>query len=219
MNRYWSGLLVAMLTATVALGAQGLQGQNPTNTPPRDAAQPAGIQRAPAPPSAQPRTPNTVTLTGCVERAPMAAAAPGAATTSTAGQRFVLNGARMTASGDAAPSGAVGTTGTTASAYQLDGDAATISPHLNQRVEITGVIESSPAPAAGSATSTTGSTAARPTLRVSAVKMLASSCTPEQTTPGTTGQTTPPRQEAPAPQPQPEQQPQQQQAPVPPPQP
>jgi len=220
MNRYWSGLFVASsLAATIGLGAENLQGQNPTNTPPPDAAAQPGAQRAPAPPSAQQRTPNTVTMTGCIQSAPTAAAGrttTGAPTTASAGaaQRFVLNSARMTAGGDAR--GAVGTTGTGATSYQLEGEALTISPHLNQRVEITGVIQGSAAPS-GAANSAPGSTAASPTLRVSSVKMLASTCTPEASTPGTTGETLPLQQ--PPRQPQPEQQPPQQQAPVPPPQP
>src|SRR5688500_3472961 len=70
MRKYWSGLIAAgmVVAATAALGAQG---QNPANTPPPDAAAPAGVQRAPAAPSPQTRT-DTMTITGCLQSAPAA---------------------------------------------------------------------------------------------------------------------------------------------------
>jgi hypothetical protein len=135
MNRYWSGLVAAgAVAATVALGAQSPQSQNPANTPPPDAAAQPGVQRAPTPPSAQTRTPSTVTVAGCVQNAPAptaSAAAPGAQAQGRAAagpptQRFVLSNATTTASGEASR-GAVGTTGAAAVTYQLDGDAAKIS--------------------------------------------------------------------------------------------
>ena len=225
MNRYWSGLVVAgAFASAVGLGAQG---QNPRTTPPPDSAAQPGTQRTPAPPGAQAQTPNTVTLTGCVQTAPMSASGspqgqgagrtPGATTAGATGQRFVLNSARMTASGDTNRS-AVGTTGTAAASYQLEGDTATISPHLNHQVEITGMIQASAASPTGADRSAPGSTASAPTVRVTSVKMLSATCAPQATTPGTTGQTAP-QPEAPRPLTQPDQQPQPQQAPAPPPQP
>jgi hypothetical protein len=210
MKRYWSGLAVAgMLAATAALGAQA---QNPANTPPADrAAQPGSQREQQTPPSAESRTPSTVTISGCIQNAPMASASPGAAgqanpqsgqanqgrsasqtgttASSQSGQRFVLNNARMSASGAAGRS-AVGTTGTAATSYQLDGQTAEVSKHLNHQVEITGTVQSSPASATGSASAAQGSTAAGPTLRVTSVRMLASTCETSNT-PGTSGATQP----------------------------
>jgi hypothetical protein len=229
MNRYWSGLVVAgVFAAAVGLGAQA---QNPANTPPPDAAAQPGSQRTPAAPAAQTRTPNSVTLSGCIQAAPMTAAsgasvspqgqaaerAGAGAATRAAEQQFVLNSARMTASGDASR-GPVGTTGSNATSYRLEGDTATISPHLNQQVEITGTIQASAASPTGTERSAPGSTASGPTLRVTSVKMMSATCSSPSSTPGTTGQTTP-RDESPRPDPQPEQQPQPEQAPAPPPRP
>ena len=228
MNRYWSGLVVAgALASAVGLGAQA---QNPRTSPPPDSSAQPGTQRTPAPPGAQARTPNTVTVTGCLQPAPMTTASgaggspqgqgaarptPGAesAAASATGPRFVLNSARMTATGDTERV-AVGTSGSTAASYQLEGDAATISPHLNQQVEISGMIQASAASPTGVDRSAPGSTASAPTVRVTSVKMLSATCAPQTSTPGTTGQTPP----ATRPLTQPEQPPQQQ-APAPPPQP
>lgn len=209
MKRYLSGLAVAgMLAATAALGAQS---QNPANTPPPDsAAQPGAQQRTQPPPSAQSRTPTTVTVTGCVQNAPASASAsPGAAgqanpqagqanqgrsasetgaASSQSGQRFVLSNARMSTGSEAGRS-AVGTSGTAAMTYQLDGQTAEVSKHVNHRVEITGMLEESSASAAGSVSAARGAAAAGPTLRVSSVRMLSATC--DTPTPGTTGTASP----------------------------
>lgn len=171
MNRYWSGLVTAgVAAAAVALGAQNPQ--NPANTPPPDVAAPPGVQRAPEPPSAQPRTPNTVTISGCLQNAPTASTSPGATAKD---QSFVLANAKMTAGG--APGGAVGTTGTSAT-YQLEGNNQMVSPHLNHQVEITGTVQTSSASATAAGRAAPGSTAAGPTLRVESVKMVSSTCAP-----------------------------------------
>ena len=203
MKRYWSGLFVASaLAATAALGADAPQAQNPANTPPADKAAQPGTQRAPAPPSAQTRTADTVTVTGCVQNAPMASA-PGAAEAAPGqanragtqtGQRFVLRNGTMASTGGAARS-TVGTTGTGMTTYQLDGQTAELSTHVNHRVEITGTVQNSSATATGSAKPAAGSTAAGatatgPTLRVTSVRMLSMTCD-EAKTPGTTGATNP----------------------------
>jgi|SRR5688572_15186200 len=195
MKKYWSGLIVAgALAATAVLGAETPQGgPNPANTPPADSSAPPGAQRAPAPPSAQARTPTTVTLTGCIQNAPMAAAGDRSAAPAP-GQsqpRFVLNSAQMTATGDT-NRGAVGTGGTKLATYQLDGETASISTHVNQRVEVTGTLQSSASAAPGSANAAPGSIAAGPTLRVTSVKMLSNTCEAEAKTPGTSGSTIPP---------------------------
>ena len=77
MNKYWSGLVAAGVMAVGASVAG--QSQNPANTPPRDAASPAGVQRTPDAPSAQTKTPgNIVTISGCIQNAPAMAANAGA---------------------------------------------------------------------------------------------------------------------------------------------
>ena len=184
MKTYWSGLIAAgAVAATAALGAQG---QNPANTPPPDAASPAGVQRTPASPSAQTRT-DTMTISGCLQTAPSTAAstapagsAAGKAPDTTAARsatetQFVLSSAAMAADGRAS-SAPVGTSGATATTYRLQGDTATLSPHLNKRVEISGTLQSSSASATGAANAAPGSTAASPTLKVESVKMLAETC-------------------------------------------
>jgi hypothetical protein len=195
MKKHWSGLIVAgALAATAVLGAEAPQGgPNPANTPPADSSAPPGVQRAPAPPSAQARTPNTVTLTGCIQNAPpMAAAGPGQAAPGQATQpRFLLSNAQMAATGDSGRS-AVGTSGTKVSTYQLDGETAAISTNVDHQVEVTGTLQSASASAAGSANAAQGSTAAGPTLRVTSVRMLSGTCEAEAKTPGTSGVTIPP---------------------------
>lgn len=232
MIRNWSGFVVAgAVAATVGLAAQN--SPNPANTPPPNVAAPPGVERAPEAPSAQQRTPNTITVTGCIANAPMttasadvrgsiaaagadagnrgaagrdaagaadrdAARAPGAradagagvdvtagGATSVAAPRFVLSSAATTASGEPNRS-VVGTSGTVITTYQLDGDVATISPHLNHRVEITGRLQSSAASPTGAANAAAGSTAAGPTLRVESVRMLAETCDPAGAMPATT---------------------------------
>ena len=207
MKRYWSGVAMAgMLAATAVVGAQG---QSPANTPPPDSAAQPGVQRAPAPPSAQSRTPNTLTVTGCIQNAPMASAATdqadrgqardtnaqgrtpsgNASASGQSGARFVLGSARMSAGGDA-PRSAVGTTGTAMTTYQLEGQTADVSKYVNHQVEITGTLQSSAASATGSASAAQGATAVGPTLRVTSVRMLSTTCEVART-PGTTGSTTP----------------------------
>src|SRR5688500_17652731 len=176
MRKYWSGLIAAGMVA--AMAALGAQGQNPANTPPPDAAAPAGVQRAPAAPSAQTRT-DTMTITGCLQSAPATTAsaretapnsdsaagkAPDVTATSPRSAtevQYVLSSAAMTAEGKATP-GAVGTSGSTATTYRLQGDTAMLSPHLNKRVEISGTLQSSSASATGAANAAPGSTAASP---------------------------------------------------------
>ena len=175
MSRYWSGSVAAIAFAvTAGLGAQG---QNPANTPPPDAAAPAGVQRAPVSPSAQTRT-ETVTISGCLQNAPAVAARGAAADSPAAGAvarpQFILSSAAVTST--AKPGQAVGTAGSAATTYQLQGDATMLSPHLNKKVEITGAVQSGSASATGAANAAPGSAAAGPTLRVESVKMLTETC-------------------------------------------
>src|SRR5687767_2593320 len=98
MRRYWSGLFAAgLLAATASLGAQA-QGQSPATVPPADSSAAPGVQQAPRAPAAQVRTQSSVTITGCLQTAPAAAAA-GQDRGSTAQAGFLLANAQMTASG------------------------------------------------------------------------------------------------------------------------
>jgi hypothetical protein len=98
----------------------------------------------------------------------------------------------------AKPGQAVGTAGSAATTYQLQGDATMLSPHLNKKVEITGAVQSSSASATGAANAAPGSAAAAagPTLKVESVKMLTETCdagAAKTPTPSPAAPTTPPQ--------------------------
>jgi hypothetical protein len=198
MRKHLSGLIAAgAMAATVGLGAQAAQGQNPANTPPRDTTTQSGSQRTPGqPPSTEARGADSITVTGCVQNAPaQTAGAAGAAgaergAAASAKESFVL--ANATTSGSGAPSaGAVGTTGSTGMTYRLEGDTSTLSKHVNQRVQIRGRLQSSSASATGAASAAAGSTAAGPALRVESVTMLSGTCDSSSASPGAGQQRTP----------------------------
>jgi hypothetical protein len=84
-------------------------------------------------------------------------------------QRFILADAKPAPGASTSP-GAVGTSGT-ASRYELDGQSAELTKHLNHQVEITGTV----APASASAAA--GAASAAPKLMVSSVKMVSATCT------------------------------------------
>jgi hypothetical protein len=155
MKTFWSGLVAASFVATVGLSAQQ---PPPGGGAPGAPGAPGGQKPAPAP-SAQAST-SKVTLSGCIQDAPPAAA--GAASDA----KFVLASAKMVGAGGA-PGGAVGTTGS-ASRYELDGEDKAISPHVNHQVEVTGTIEPTSAAA--------GAKPAAPTFKVESVKMVAAKC-------------------------------------------
>lgn len=102
-----------------------------------------------------------VVLSGCIQNAPATQDQPGATA------KFVLADAKP--AGDA-PVGTAGTPAKMADSYRLEGEEKTISSHLNQRVEITGMLQKS-STSAGAAGST-----GRPTLEVESVKLLATKC-------------------------------------------
>lgn len=168
MKRQWFGVFVVGFATTAVLGAQG--NQSPANTPPPDAAAPPGIQRTQPAQSAQIKG-NTVTISGCIQDAPMATAA---AKPAAGAKTFYLNHATMADAGR--DKGAVGTTGLASTGYRLEGDDKLISPHLNHQVRITGMVQSSSASATGAAAAAPGSTAAGPTLKVESVTMVSAKC-------------------------------------------
>jgi hypothetical protein len=162
MRNVVSAIFVASSLA-VGLSAQG-------QPPATQSQQPADRVEPAAPPEPQttaaPREPQAatvqltkVTIGGCIQNAPPAVAATGAAPSSPAASKFDLANAKMVT-----PS-PVGTSGTSAPIvrYRLEGDEKTITPHLNHQVEITGTVS----PALGTAA---------PMLKVDSVKMVAATC-------------------------------------------
>ena len=168
MRIFVSAIFVA---SSIAIGiAQGApQGQQP-GAPQPGAQQPATPreQPAPKPQTTQTAQPGKMTISGCIENAPAAAAGGGAPAggAASAQAKFVLANAKPVGAAGAA----VGTAGTAATRYQLEGEDKTISPHVNHQVEITGTV----APAAGGAA--TGGAAAAPMFKVESVKMIAAKC-------------------------------------------
>ena len=158
MRNILPALFVASSIA-VGVAAQGPPPQAPAG-PPQPA--PRTEQPAPAQKPATTQAASKVTISGCIQSAPPAAAAPGAPPATPAESKFDLASAKVV-SGEA-----VGTTGSAATAtrYRLEGDEKTISTHLNHQVEVTGTV--SPA--------TAGGASASPMLKVESVKMLAAKC-------------------------------------------
>jgi hypothetical protein len=109
-------------------------------------------------------TPAKVTISGCLQTAPAPTGTPAVPSTPTTA-KFELTNAKVVSSSP------VGTTGTAAAAtrYRLEGEDKTISPHLNQQVDITGTVS----PAMSTATP---DSAAAPTLKVESLKMVAMKC-------------------------------------------
>jgi len=149
---------------------------------------PTEQRRQPAPATAR-GAQDKVTISGCIQNAPTSSA--GATASASAAPSFVLAKGKMVtgaagSNATGASGSAVGTTGTGAAGtqYRLEGDAKTISPHVNHQVEITGTVQNSSASATGSANAAPGSTAAGgtvsagagPMLKVESVKMLSTTC-------------------------------------------
>jgi hypothetical protein len=115
-----------------------------------------------------------VTLTGCIQDAPMASAAAKPADSAAGAKSFYLNNATMADAGR--DKAAVGTSGLSSTGYRLEGDDKVISPHLNHQVRITGTVQSSSASSTGAGAAAAGSTAAGPTLKVDSVTMVSAKC-------------------------------------------
>ena len=167
MKNAWSvSLGVFACALTMGLAAQ---------TPPA-----GGSQQPPAPGAQRPAASSAdkVTVTGCLEKASASAAPTGTsgAASSAAGAKFMLKNAEASKS---AP-GTAGTSGAAApiaSSYSLDGEDSKLAPHVGHKIEVTGSVADRPksdkaSPAAAAATPMA------PKLKVEAVKMIASSCTP-----------------------------------------
>jgi hypothetical protein len=129
-----------------------------------------GAQTATATPAQQPgaaKTPDKITITGCVERADQMQGA-GTVGTTTDSMHFVL---RTVPTGEA-----VGTAGAAAShasmdkGYRLDADPQQLTPHVGHKVEISGFVDQA------AATNTAASSANGPMVKVESVKMLSETC-------------------------------------------
>ena len=134
---------------------------------------------AQAPPSSQASPQSTaaraITVSGCVQRAQQTGptGTSGTTTPSASDIKFVLTNAALSTTG------ATGTSGTTAppatsiaSEYRLDTTESALTPHVGHKVEITGTVEQMARPEEKPA----ASAANAPTLKVSNVKMVSTTC-------------------------------------------
>lgn len=137
----------------------------------------------------QPQTdkPQQITVTGCLQQAPSSAGTSGSATSGAASsaQQFVLNNASI----GAPKSGSTGTAGaatsapaspSAASSYKLMGQQDDLRKNVNFKVEIRGTLDRSAAgsSAAGTAAGSAPSSENMPTLRVTSVRKIADTCSP-----------------------------------------
>jgi len=120
----------------------------------------------PQPQTTTTKSPEKITITGCVERADQMAAASSLGTTTDSLHFVLIN----------IPAPAVGTSGAKPGApsmdkgYRLDADVEKLNPHVGHKVEITGLVDE-PAPTNAAATSVNG-----PMVKVQSIKMLSETC-------------------------------------------
>jgi hypothetical protein len=118
-------------------------------------------------------TPGEVTITGCVERADQMAANSTAAAVDSL--TFMLIHAEAGTADETRPTGTSGTTVVSrGNSYKLEGDVATLNPHVGHKVEITGTIAAPTAPTADSVEPASPAAASR--LKVDHIKMVADTC-------------------------------------------
>jgi hypothetical protein len=146
-------VVAAIFVASSLVVGTTAQGQQP----PTQGQQPATSVQKPATTQAA-----KVTISGCIQTAPPAATTPGAPPSEPAASKFDLANAKVVSGGPVGTSGAA----TTATRYRLEGDEKMISQHLNQQVEITGIV--SPATEVG--------LTAAPMLKMESLKMVAAKC-------------------------------------------
>jgi hypothetical protein len=124
----------------------------------------------------------TITVTGCVARAPQSptgtSGTTGAATAEQA--KFLLTSAQMSPTGTSGAAAAAEPRTAVASQYRLEGDDAKLTPQIGHKVEIAGTVQeaaAASAPAAGaSGAASAAAQASEPTVKVDTVKMIASTC-------------------------------------------
>jgi hypothetical protein len=174
-----------VLTAVCAAVAMtvGLAAQEPPSSASRD----------------QSKDANSITLTGCLAKGEMGATGTAGSTSASrpaAGGQFVLNNAKMgsattttspsaaggtTAGGTTAGGATAGAAGTSGASYILDGTESELTRHVGHKIEVTGTLDktASASASAPSATSPAGSASAsvQQHLKVTAIKMVSSSCT------------------------------------------
>ena len=114
-----------------------------------------------------PASPNSISVTGCVQKAEQNVSGGAGAATADTSPRFVLTNVMRSG----VPS-ATGTSGGSRAAsgptYPVDADESRLAPHIGHQVEINGTFQNSnPAPGVAGA----------PKLKVDSLRMLASSCT------------------------------------------
>jgi len=121
--------------------------------------------------------PGEITVTGCVERADDAGGNTAAAATVDSLSFVLIHASKGTAADAPAPTGTSGTSDTKppakGSIYRLDGDVASLNPHVGHKVEVSGTLQTATttAPAAD-----TTSSANAPRMTVSHVKMVSETC-------------------------------------------
>jgi len=112
------------------------------------------------------KTPEKITITGCVERADQVASPAATLGTTVDSMTFVLR---------TPPAQTAGTTGSARPAadkgYRLDGDTAKINPHVGHKVEISGYVTEGAVATSGTAGSADG-----PKVKVESIRMIAETC-------------------------------------------
>lgn len=163
--------LVLAGSAAVVMAEAQAPGQTPATPPDRPEATAAAPSQRPDA-SAAARA-ETLTIQGCVQKAPApASSTPGAVGTAGASTYTLSNTARPPASA------AAGTSAAIAPSYRLDADDSKLSGHVGHKVEITGTVEdrAGSAGGGGSPNATASAPGMAPRLKVDAVKMIAANC-------------------------------------------
>ena len=161
-------VLTTTLAAIACAAVVSAQEPQTPQAPAPPSPPPAATERAPAPKLAPA---DNLTVTGCLERQPEAAAArPGAVGTSGRAETpgFILTKI-MKPAGTAGSSSAAPAPAT----YRLDADDSKLSGHVGQKVEITGMLADRPVDNDASK----GGISSAPRLKVDNVKMIAATCT------------------------------------------
>jgi hypothetical protein len=160
--RYMARVIVVATSFMTVGGCSQSRGQ-PSATPgqPTTQQQPelqTGQQSSPRGPQSFNAVPTTVTISGCIRNAPPAT--PSAASgSSPAAIRFELLNPRIATDATVSPTGQPRTT----TRYELEGDDHLIGRHVDQYVEIAGMV-------------TASDTAADPILKVGTVTMITVEC-------------------------------------------
>lgn len=143
---YDAAMKRAACLVCVGLMTLTAQAQQPAPAAPRPSQPPPPAQKSgnPTPGTPQPDPPNVadrIAVTGCLQLAPGAGAAPASAATEPANNRFVLTDVKK----DAKVSPDTGTSATaaasSATSYRLEALESQLSPLLNTRVELSGGVK------------------------------------------------------------------------------